>query len=118
MDAGTTFFLNGHLWVLISDPGQDDERLLVVKFNRWKRYHDQACVLEVGDHPFIRERTCVNYQEAMVVPELNILTLMDTGDLSFREPASLTLLARIRAAVEKSRLPQDYIALLVQQGLI
>lgn len=118
MAPGTTFYLNGHLWVVISDPAGDEERVLCVQFNRWKRFLDQACVLDVGAHPFITERTCVNFQHAMLAPLLNLLTLMDSGDLTFREPATPELLNKILGGAEKSRLPQDYIALLIEQELI
>jgi hypothetical protein len=58
MDAGTTLHVpqpgasyDSHLWMIISDPKNDP--VLIVNFTSWEDWKDQACVLNVGDHPYI-----------------------------------------------------------------
>jgi len=64
VNAGDVFRLSGiadiHTWVVLSDPALNPQKVLIVNFTSWDRLEDQACVLDLGDHPFIRDRTCVN----------------------------------------------------------
>jgi hypothetical protein len=57
IEAGDTLLValpntsvDSHLWMVISDPTQSDE-VLIVNFTSWREDKDQACVLNRGDHP-------------------------------------------------------------------
>ena len=71
MDAGETLFFSHseHLWVVISDPVQDKERVLLVNFSSVKEGVplDSACVLLPGEHPYISKDTFVYYRHAQVL---------------------------------------------------
>lgn len=74
MNGGDTFripqpgtSLDSHLWIVISDPAVDDERILIVNFTTLRPDSDQACILVAGEHPFVQHQTCVNYGGAKVV---------------------------------------------------
>ena len=74
MTAGETFLLPGlddHLWMVLSDPAREPN-LVVVFFLSWQPQYDQACVLQAGDHPFIKHSTCVNYPGARVVADAKL----------------------------------------------
>ena len=47
--------LDSHLWIVISNPIADPERIVLVNFTKYRADKDQACVLNVGDHEFIRQ---------------------------------------------------------------
>jgi hypothetical protein len=40
-----------HLWVIISDPEQDPDQVLIVSLTAYHPKKDTACILVPGDHP-------------------------------------------------------------------
>ena len=58
---GDTLFFKDHLCVVISDPAQDPNRVVVVAFTTRESWTDEGCVLYPGDHPFIQHDTCIDY---------------------------------------------------------
>lgn len=52
--------LDSHLWIVLSDPTLD-HFVLLVNLTSYRPDKDDACILDVGDHPFIRHPSCVNY---------------------------------------------------------
>ncbi len=61
MKAGDTFFLAGgaadrHLRVIISDPSIDPQRVLFVSMTSYDVSKEDACLLNVADHPFVQSR--------------------------------------------------------------
>jgi hypothetical protein len=125
MDAGTTLHVpdpgstyDSHLWVIISDPKSDADSVLIVNLTTWEPHKDQACVLDVGEHPYIQHRTCVNFRAAKLVSLDSLQRLKDSGRIKTLEALSPTVLKKIRDAVPDSRLPLEYAELLAEQGLI
>lgn len=105
VNAGDTFLplnLYNHLYVVCSDPAIDAERVLLLSFTTWKPKEEDCCILQVGDHPFIRHRSCVRYKDAGIASVRAILLLVDKGEMRRCEPVSCDLLARIRAGASKS----------------
>jgi hypothetical protein len=49
-----------HRWVLISDPVLDPDKVLSVNITSYDPREDQACILEIGDHRSLTERSLVN----------------------------------------------------------
>ena len=96
----------------------DQERVVIVNMTTWKDYIDPACILDVGDHPFIRHRTCVNYRDAKIVPLAKLFALKDAGMLELVKPLSAALLKRIRDAVNDSWMELGPVEILCDQGVI
>jgi hypothetical protein len=46
-----------HHWMIISDPKADPARVVIVCFVTYQEYLDEACILEAGEHPFIKHKT-------------------------------------------------------------
>ena len=69
MNVGDTYRIGHgtHLWVVISDPQQNPDQIVVVNLTSQRRWQDQACVLFPADHSFIRHETVVYYAEARIV---------------------------------------------------
>lgn len=125
MEAGTTVYVpdpgasyDSHLWMIISDPKLEPKKVLIVNFTSWASHKDQACVVDVGDHPYLQHRTCVNYRDAKLVSLDVLYQLKDSGKISTKEPLSEALLKKVRNCVADSRLPLEYADLLAEQGLI
>lgn len=124
MKAGDTFFLAGgaadrHLRVVISDPAIDPERVLFVSLTSYDFTKEDVCLLDVGDHPFVKHKTCVAYGDAREAPLGALIQLRDAGQLRPNEPVSLGLLDRIRRGVSLSRaIKLKHVELMLDQRLL
>ena len=124
MDAGSTFLLaqpehDSHLWIVLSDPKVDAKRVLLVSLTTATPLKETVCLLEVGDHPWIRHQTCVYYEYPKVVSLEKLYQLKDAGLLIPQEPLASQLLHRIReSAALSERMALQYAEILIEQGLI
>ncbi|MGA2067936.1 MAG: hypothetical protein ABSG86_23405 [Thermoguttaceae bacterium] len=120
MNAGESFFFefSEHLWIVISDPSLDGSHVLVANVST-DRGHDPACILQPGDHPFVKHRSCIRYDKCCLWRNADLERLVSSGRIRPQEPISAELLARVREGAGNS----DFIALgcrqlLAEQGLI
>ncbi len=125
MNAGDTLIidepgtsLDSHLWIVISDPAENPDEVVLVNFTKYRADKDQACIVELGDHPFISQRTCVEYRGAKTASAKELQILLDSGQISSHKPASPELLRRIRDGVPNSRMRNEHVLLLIAQGVI
>jgi hypothetical protein len=122
MEAGDTFLLSqvdDHLWVVLSDPDRDADRVLVVSVTTWRDGKDPACMVERGEHPFVTHRSCLAYVEARVLSRDNFFTFKDGGLLKSHQRVSPELLARMREGAARSgNLKPALLEILRQQGLV
>jgi hypothetical protein len=124
MKAGDTFFLAGgaadrHLRVIISDPVIDPERVLFVSLTSYDLTKEDVCLLDVGDHPFVKHRTCVAYGDAREAPLGVLIQLLDAGQLRPNEPVSPRLLDRIRRGESLSRaIKLKHVEMMLDQRLL
>jgi hypothetical protein len=122
--AGDTFTLkdkavDGHLWIVISDPEVDEGRVLFVSMTSHDITKEKVCLLNVGDHPFIKHKTCIAYEFAKVAPLKTLIDLRDQGLLVMSQPISVELLERIRQGVSLSRrINVEHVDLMINQGLL
>ena len=126
MRAGDTYIRAGkhvpsdpHLWVIISDPAQNRQKLVAVNLTSQRTDKEQTCVIQPGEHPFVTKESVVMYAGATVVSEAMILSAKQAGMLRFPPAVSQGLLQRIRAGAQRSiRLPTAARRVLIDQGLI
>jgi hypothetical protein len=107
-DAGDAFraadsAVDAHLWFVISEPRLDPREVLIVNFTTWKEGCDPACIVEPGEHPFVRHRTYVRYRAAQSRSLAQLAALLIKNLLVREEPASPELLARMRHGAGISR---------------
>lgn len=124
MNAGDTFLVDepgtsydSHLWMVISDLNADPNFVVIVNFTTWRADKDQACIVDVGDHPYIQHKSCVNYRKAKHVDVLAIRAMLANGDIKSHDPLSPALLQRIRECAIDSRMEMGMYEILEQQGL-
>jgi len=55
-----------HLWMLITEPEAATHNGIIVNLTTQRWYSDTTVVLQVGDHPFIKHASSVNYSDAKV----------------------------------------------------
>ena len=124
MEAGTCFLIvdkqmDDHLWVVLSDPKVDDQKVLVVNLNTPTEKKEKVCLLQPGDHPWIRKTTCVNYADSWVQPLAQFLEWKHKGIIKLIDPMPVAVLERMRQAVlDSTRIPMDNANLLIAQGLV
>jgi hypothetical protein len=122
--AGDTFSLrdksvDGHLWLIISDPEFDEDQVLFVSMTSYDITKEKVCLLDVGDHPFIQHKTCIAYELAKVAPLKALVELRGRGHLVMGQPVSAELLERIRQGVSLSRRVNiEHVELMIHQGLL
>jgi hypothetical protein len=112
---GTSY--DSHLWILISDPSQGDE-CVIVNFTSWRQDKDQACIVEPGEHPYVQKRTCVNYKDAKRLKTSDLERLIASRHLKCSDPVPAKLLQKIRDAIPESRMNGKCVQLLEAQGVI
>jgi hypothetical protein len=124
MNAGDTIVIpepgasyDSHCWMVISDPTQGDE-CVIVNFTSWRADKDQACVVETGEHAYIVHKTLVNFKEAKRIPIHSLEILIASKHLKSHDRLSPELLNKIRAAVPQSRMNWECVELLADQSLI
>ncbi len=126
MNAGDTLIVpqpaegvDGHLWIILSDPAQDADRLVMVSFTTFRRDKDQTCVLRPGDHPFVTRDTLVCYADARIATNAQLESLVSKGLMKRNKPVSAELLQRIRQGAWKTdEISLEAREVLVDQGLI
>ncbi len=111
MEAGETikFRWSPHLWVVVSDPKQNPDEILLVNYSSRKPGvpFDSACMVNVGDHAYLRTPSFVYYRFARVASNAALEAQIASGeaDASAWPPVSASLLDRMRkgAGVEIHR---------------
>lgn len=73
MRAGAAFLIRDrqmgpHLFLVLTDPDTSRRLVVTVAVVTEKSHTDKTCALDVGDHPFIRHRSNVDYGSARFVP--------------------------------------------------
>ena len=125
MRAGYTFKLSRksadiHLWVIVSDPSLDPDRVLFVSMtSSIPGVTEDVCLIQKGEHPFVRRRTCIAYDKACV-SSLDALEVFErAGKVLLNKPVSTVLLARIRAGASLSkRILLEHLEILEEQQLL
>ena len=98
MEPGDTFRLVGvadrHTWVVLSGPGIDEDRILLVSFTGYFPGMDPLCVVEVEELSILDKRSCIYYADIKEASVVALEQLQTAGKLQKRTPVSPQLLAR------------------------
>lgn len=98
--TGTT--IRNHVWVIVSDPLQDAEKIVFVNFTSHKDGKDESCVLLPGDHPFIIRKTIISYADAASASIEQLSLLNATNTMYLVESINDDVLSRIRLGMMQS----------------
>ena len=98
-----------HLFILLNDParvlGYEDKHSLLVGVTTIHAAipHDSACELYPGDHPFIRQRSCVFYAQARIEISQKLIDGVKRGIFSPQGMLAEDLFARVCHGLTLSR---------------
>ena len=84
-----------HLWMIISYVKQPLNEVVIVNFTTFDNKKDSSCVLDKGEHPFVKHRTSVNYYEARIVSSEKLTQLESYGLITRKEDLDDEVLAKI-----------------------
>lgn len=108
-----------HLRIVISAPLPDGS-LITVNCTTRKQGSDASCILQAGDHPFIRHETVIAYEHTRALP-LAMQTRIDAAvppACVHHAPVSPAVLQRIQSgALISDETPQKLQAALRAQGV-
>jgi hypothetical protein len=109
-----------HLWVIISGSGErPDDPALIVNLSTWHSGRDKACILEPGDHPFVKHKTYVNYRHARRTTTQKLEQALALGLFVPHHRVSAHVLRMMREGAAKSRfISLENLQLLRDQGLV
>jgi len=80
---------------------------------------EDVCLIEAGEHPRVKHKTCVNYRLTRFATLEQLDRLRDTGYFRMRESVSEAILRRIRRGVAMSqRIGHEHIVLMNEQDLL
>lgn len=122
MNAGDTFrFRSGdeHLWMVISDPGVDSSKALLVNCTTWRADKEQTCLLNPGDHPAIEHNSVVYYAGSRVHSLVHLHYLLNNDKIVLHDPLSAQVLTRVReGAASSKQIRLDHGQILFDQNLV
>jgi hypothetical protein len=64
---------------------------------------EDVCLIDAGEHPEVKHKTCICYKPARATSLENLYRLRDSGYLQMQEPVAADLFRRIRRGVGLSR---------------
>ena len=85
-----------HLWIVLTEPEGDPPQVVIVNLTKQKNGADQTCVLQPGDHEFVKTETIVHYGDARLAPAEPLRTIAKMPGYDFHEDCSHQLLERVR----------------------
>ena len=112
--AGATLLMpsgneGDHLYIVLNDPCRFEDRgsnlwVLLVNLSSVREGvpYDDTCLLEPGEHPFVRHRSFVFYRNARIGPESHVLQLTQNGLFKPNDPTPTEIFQRIKSGLYNS----------------
>lgn len=106
--CGSTFILNGHLWVVITPPTKISKQVIIVFLTTCKSYSDTTVILNQEDHKFIKHTTAVSFAEARILTQEDIMQRLKMRAIEPRENFDADKVEELqKGLLESDRTPQD-----------
>lgn len=86
-----------HLFVVLTHGLGEREEVLLVSLSSWNDAIpcDASCIVQPGEHPFVKRRSFARYDLPRRVPKASLLLAVEQGVFVPREPVSDVLYQRI-----------------------
>lgn len=112
--AGDTFegnFIrtaNRHLHIILSNPytSENGDSVVLVYMSSYRgtcRTEEDSCILEVGDHPYIKNRSYLAYNECREVPVALLDNELQQQTIKREEPLSKEILIKALEGMQLSK---------------
>lgn len=92
-----------HLFILLTNPKTADKQNLIVSISSYTGNHcDSTCLLDIGDHSFIKKRSFVDYARARIVEADKLCSGVRKGILKSMGPISPEVFDKITEGLLRS----------------
>jgi hypothetical protein len=115
MRLGSTFLIE-HLWIVVSLPTAESH-VVLVSFTTRRWNSDTSCVVQAGEHPWVKHETVVEYEKARVFDPPTQQKVLANKMLRPQADVSLTLLTRIQEGALRSDLTAQKIQKIIQWSM-
>ena len=93
-----------HLWIVITDPCELDNTVIIVNVTTLRNGADQTVILQKDEHPFLEWESVIFYADARLVDARDLDAKLATGQVQAHSPCSIKLLETVRAGLGASDL--------------
>ncbi len=93
-----------HLWLIINDPSAHADVALIVNVSTLRPNAETTCIVQPGEHPFIKNDSYVRYRSARGVKVADLAGAVKRGLLKPHQAASKAFLEKVRAGAKVSPL--------------
>lgn len=112
MKSGDTFLMPApgissstpHLWIVASDPIEEDQTVIIISITTLRYGAEQTVVLRKGEHPFIDRDSSVFYGDARLVDATDLDARVKAGQIKVHAPCPPKTLEAVRAGILASDL--------------
>jgi hypothetical protein len=107
---GDTFLGGGqvhgedHLWLIVNAPSAHSGLALLVNISTLRPNAETACIIQAGEHPFIKHDSYVRYGGARKAKAADLAEAVKMGLLRPYQAASRDFLEKVRAGARASPL--------------
>lgn len=91
-----------HLWLVLSDPAQDAERVVIANLSTKPGPDEPGCQVMPGEHPGVSRPSYLRSEHARIVTAAQLERLSSEGLISPAHPGFDALLRRLQAALAAS----------------
>ena len=92
-----------HLRIVITELSQDNELLTVPLDTFHGSFQDTSCIINQGEHPFVKTRSFINYRYAKVLSFTQVFNGLQKGLFIRKEDVSEELLKRIQDRAKRTK---------------
>src|SRR5438132_12029011 len=85
-----------HLYIVLPRVSGDDEIVVANVTSDGDNIKDRTCVLQPGDHPFVKRQSVIFYQRAKIITAKTLNGWIGRGMVEPKDSASNPLMDRIR----------------------
>ncbi len=112
-----------HLWIVISSPYDNPERVAIVNISTWRdeatHLNDGSCIINKGEHNFIKSKSYVVYREAKTPLVSQIEQAIQSDLIEPNDDCTTGLIAKIILGAAQSQFtPNKILRVLQIQELI
>ncbi|MBW7990160.1 MAG: hypothetical protein FVQ84_09125 [Planctomycetes bacterium] len=125
LQIGSTFYGGHpeHLYIIISNPSGNSQKVVIVNISSWRDeaigLNDSSCIVNDGEHPFIKHKSYVFYREAKCPTLIDLQAGIDKGLLIPKEDCSKEFLEKILDGAANSMFTSiEILEVLQEQALI
>lgn len=112
MVSGDTFLMPApgisnktpHLWIVVTEPTQEEPRVIIVSLTTLRKGAEQTVVLRKGEHPFVKWDSSVCYTDCRLVDARDLDTRARAGQIIVRERCTADILKVIQEGILASEL--------------